>query len=239
MSLFVIVLIFGFFLTIALVGAWLGQKWERERTGTIGRIATRLGWSFSGEDEDSEFSNTHEQFDCFQRGHTRYAHNQMTGQLEVFGHSLHAEAGDFHYRVTRRSNKSNRTTTHRFSYLLVSLPFGSRLPGMALRTEGLLDKLAGAVGFEDIDFESVEFSRRYHVSGKDRRFVYDVVHPRMIEWMLENPPPHFEISAGVLLSVSHGAADRWEPGEFFSAVEWADGFLSRWPDYLVRDLAQH
>ena len=44
------------------------------------------------------------------------------------------------------------TRTHRFSYLIVHLPF-SGLPDLLIRPEGVFDKMAGAFGFDDIDFE--------------------------------------------------------------------------------------
>lgn len=160
----------------------------------------------------------------------------MSGLLKVWGRGLEAEVGDYHYKVTRNSGKRRSTTTYRFSYMLVELPFGPQLPGVALRAEGVFDKLAGAIGFEDIDFESAEFSRRYHVSGTDRRYVYDLLHPRMIEWMLDCPPPQFEVRDGVLLMVAGGGAGRWTPEEFEAAVNWASRFLEGWPEYLVRDL---
>lgn len=231
-----ILLIFGLFAVIAIFGMWFAWKQERERIAALGRLAARLGWRFSGEDKDREFNERHEQFGCFQRGHSRYAHNQLGGALEALGVSVEAEAGDYHYQITRQNGKNSSTTTYRFSYLLVTLPFGSQLPSVALRTEGLWDKLAGAVGFEDIDFESAEFSRRYHVSGDDRRFVYDLIHPRMIDWMLDEAPPQFEIAGGALLIVSNGGDSRWEPAEFEAAIAWTRRFFSHWPDYLVRDL---
>lgn len=231
-----LLLIFGLFAVIVIFGMWYAWKQERERIAALGRLAGRLGWRFSGEEKDHGFRERHDQFACFQRGHSRYAHNQLDGSLEALGGSLAAEAGDYHYQITRQNGKHTSTTTYRFSYLLVSLPFGSRLPSLALRTEGLWDKLAGAVGFEDIDFESAEFSRRYHVSGGDRRFAYDLIHPRMIDWMLDEAPPQFEIAGGVLLIVSNGGEGRWEPEEFAAAIAWARTFFSHWPDYLVRDL---
>ena len=231
-----LILIFGLFAVIVIFGMWFSWKQERERTEALARLAGRQGWRFSGEGKDRDFRERHGQFDCFQRGHTRYAHNQLAGPMDALGASLDAEAGDYHYQITRQNGKHSSTTTYRFSYLLVALPFGSRLPSLALRTEGLWDKLAGAVGFEDIDFESAEFSRRYHVSGDDRRFVYDLIHPRMIDWMLDDAPPQFELSGSVLLIVSNGAENRWEPEEFQAAINWARTFFSHWPDYLVRDL---
>lgn len=232
-----IILIIVLFAAVGFLVWWTERKLERERTENLGRVARRLRWTFAAPAKDLTLRKRHRQFECFQKGHTRYAHNQMRGTLAVWDGALEAEAGDYHYQITRNTGKSRSTTTYRFSYLVVKLPFGARLPGLALRAEGLFDKLAGAIGFEDIDFESVEFSRRYHVSGSNRRFVYDLLHPRMIDWMLDDPPPQFEMGAGVLLLVSNGASSRWQPEEFRAAEKWATAFLTRWPDYLVRDLS--
>ena len=56
----------------------------------------------------------------------------------------------------------------------------------------------------------------------------------MIDWMLNEPPPVFEVTRGVLLVVSAG--DRWEPAGFQRSLGWAEAFFERWPDYLVKDL---
>lgn len=225
-----------FFAAAAVMGffAWLSWKQERERTEAMGVLAQRLKWAFSGQEKDRGFDGRYAQFGCFQRGHSRYAHNQMRGMIECRGREAEAQAGDFHYKITRRNGKTTSTTTYRFSYFLVKLPWGARMPSLALRTEGLMDKLAGAIGFEDIDFESAEFSRRYHVGASERKFAFDVLHPRMIDWMLDAPPPVFEVTRGVLLLVSQG--DRWAPGEFQRALGWTEAFFERWPDYLVKDL---
>jgi hypothetical protein len=157
----------------------------------------------------------------------------MRGTIAALGCEVQVQAGDYHYKITRQNGKHRSTTTYRFSYFLAKLPFGSNLPSITLRSEGFMDKIAGAIGFDDIDFESAEFSRRYHVSGSDRKFVYDVIHPRMIDWMLDAPPPAFEVTHGVLLLVG---GERWAPDEFEGALHWSEGFLSRWPDYLVKDI---
>jgi hypothetical protein len=229
-------LIIGLIAAIVIVVGWFQWKLERERTDAIGRVAARLGWSFDGAGKDRNFDERYGQFSRFQQGHSRFAHNQSTGSLDGLGRSLNAEAGDYHYQITSGSGKNRSTTTYRFSYLLVTLPYGTRTPAVALRTENLWDKFVGGIGFEDIDFESAEFSRRYHVSGTDRRFAYDLLHPRMIDWMLKDTPPCFEISGGVLLVVSNGGVKRWEPQDFGAAVDWTLTFFSHWPDYLVRDL---
>lgn len=229
-----IFLLFGLGAALVVFFAWLSWKQERERTDALGGLARRLKWTFSGEEKDGDFDSRYEQFGCFQHGHSRYAHNQMRGTMEVLGREVQAQAGDFHYKITRSNGKSSSTTTYRFSYFLVKLPFGSGLPSLALRSEGILDKIAGAIGFDDIDFESAEFSRLYHVSSSNRKFAYDVIHPRMIDWMLNAAPPAFELSQGVLLVVSGG--ERWGTDEFEGALGWTETFLSKWPDYLVKDI---
>lgn len=228
-----ILLLFGLGAALVIFFGWLSWKQEKERTEAMGALARVFGWSFAGEAKDHDFNDRYPQFSCFQRGHSRYAHNQMRGIVRLHGLDAEAQAGDFHYKITRNNGKTTSTTTYRISYLLVKLPFGRGLPSLALRNEGFLDKLAGAIGFDDIDFESAEFSRRYHVGSSDRKFAYDVLHPQMIDWMLNINPPAFEISRGVLLLV---ADRRWSPPDFRGAKYWAEEFLKKWPDYLVRDL---
>lgn len=229
-----IFLLFALGAALVVFFAWLSWKQERERTEVLGALARRLKWTFYGQEKDGDFDGRYGQFGCFQRGHSRYAHNQLRGTIGAFGREVEAQAGDYHYKVTTNNGKSSSTTTYRFSYFLVKLPFGSGVPSLALRAEGFMDKLAGAIGFDDIDFESAEFSRRYYVSSGDRKFAYDVIHPRMIDWMLNAPPPAFELSRGVLLVVSGG--ERWDTEEFEGALGWMEAFLSRWPDYLVKDI---
>jgi hypothetical protein len=53
-----------------------------------------------------------------------------------------------------------------------------------MRSESLFDRVASWVGYEDINFESDEFSRRYHVACDDRRFAYDILHARLIDYLL-------------------------------------------------------
>lgn len=226
-------LLFGLAVVVVVFFAWLSWKQERERTVALGLLAQRLKWTFAGDEKDGDFDGRYAQFGCFQRGHSRYAHNQIRGTIAALGREVQAQAGDYHYKITRSNGKSSSTTTYRFSYFLVKLPFGPSLPSLALRSEGFMDKIAGAIGFDDIDFESAEFSRRYHVSGSDRKFAYDVIHPRMIDWMLDAAPPAFEVTHGVLLVVG---GERWSPDEFEGALGWTEAFLSRWPDYLVKDI---
>jgi len=132
-----------------------------------------------------------------------------------------------------QQRESTSTTTYQFSYLIVHLPFAS-LPDLLIRPEGMSDKLAGAFGFDDIDFESAEFSRRFYVRSSDKRFSYDVVHPRMMEFLLTTRPPCVDIENG-RCCLSDGE-QRWGPIEFRVKLAWLERFYSYWPQHLTEDL---
>lgn len=59
--------------------------------------------------------------------------------------------------------------------------------------EGIFSKIAQAVGYDDIDFESHEFSRKYCVRSRNKKFAYDICNPRMIEYLLANRDLTIEI----------------------------------------------
>ncbi len=141
--------------------------------------------------------------------------------------------GDFVYKVTRRSGKTTTTHTYRFSYLIVHLPFG-RVPDLLIRREGVFDKIAGAFGFDDIDFESSEFSRKFHIKSPDKRFAYDVCHPRMMEYLLQTSPPAIDIENG-RCCISDGSR-RWEPPQFKATLSWVRTFFDHWPEHVTAEL---
>ena len=53
--------------------------------------------------------------------------------------------------------------------VIVQLPWSGILETI-VRPEHVFDRLASFLGFDDIDFESVEFSKRFMVKFADRKF---------------------------------------------------------------------
>ena len=228
-SLFPVVII-GAIILFA-VGAYFGWKAEMKRREELAALAAEMGFSFDHE-KDSSHDDRYAQFEIFRRGHSRVAFNTMQGQIDLLGSSCDAILGDFRYRVTRNSGKSSSTTTYRFSYLIVHLPWDC--PPLLIRPEGIFDKVAGAFGFDDIDFESEEFSRRFYVKSPDKRFAYDVLHPRMMEFMLASAPPMIDLEDGaVCLS---GGKKRWSVEVFRERIRLLEKFCELWPRHLLRDL---
>ena len=219
----ILVVVFGYF-------GWLAAKKRRD---ALSQLARKLGWSFSPA-SDRSHDEEYAHFEIFRRGHSRAAYNTLWGTLEIHGATCAAKAGDFTYKVTSSNGKTTTTTTYHFSYLILHLPY-PRVPDLIIRPEGFFDKFAGAIGFDDIDFESVDFSRKFFVKSPDKRHAYDVIHARMMEFLLETRPVCVDMEHG-RCCMSDGAK-RWEPQQFEDTIDWLRRFFDLWPEHVVRDLA--
>lgn len=206
---------------------YLGILRARRRREALRGLSTRLGLAFDpGKDRTLHRDYGH---GFFRKGHSRAGTNSIFGTRTVAGYAVRLRMGDFRW-VT--GSGKHRQTHHR-SYAVFQLPFVGT-PDLAVRREGLHHKLAGGLGFDDIDFESEEFSRTFWVKSDDRRYAYDVIHPQMMEFLLEGPTPSMEIVDDVCLVLE--GTGRWAPETFLGAVGWFEAFLERWPDHLVERL---
>ena len=86
---------------------------------------------------------------------------------------------------------------------MLTLPFPN-VPGLDIRRENLLDRVAGAFGFQDINFESEEFNRMFKVTAEDPQVAYQLIDPRMMNWLLSTGGAFgFEVVGPNLLVYSH------------------------------------
>jgi hypothetical protein len=228
MSPLVILAILGLVAVFVLV-AIFGAKQAKARREALS--ATRLAFSFDASD-DGSLSARLGAFSPFSVGKDRRGYNSLRGSVAFDGKPYAIQAGDYRYTTESGTGKDRRVTTHRISYLACKLPL-SLMTTMKVRPEGFFDKIAGAIGFDDIDFESAEFSRKFHVSGSDKKIIYDLLDPRMIEWYLTSDPPVLQIVADQLVLTRGGT---WKPEEFEPKIEWLKEFVSRWPEHLVQRL---
>ena len=205
---------------------------EKKRREEMAALAAELGWSFDPS-KDRSHDDEYAHFEIFRRGHSRCAYNTLTGTLTVDDRTYPAKMGDFTYKVTSSTGKSTQTTTYRFSYLILHLPYVN-MPDLLIRREGMFDKLAGAFGFEDIDFESVEFSKRFFVKSPDKKFAYAVIDPRMMEFLMAEKSPTIDIEYS-RCCLSDGR-HKWSPLEFKATLNWAGRFFDQWPDHVQASL---
>ncbi len=221
------------FMVVAAIAAYYAWKKEQQRKADLLAFASELGLSFDPT-KDTSHDDRYANFEIFRRGHSRAAFNTMTGALPINRVDHPVVMGDFVYKVTSSNGKSSSTTTYRFSYLILHLPTPG-VPDLLIRPEHILDKLGSALGFDDIDFESAEFSRKFLVKSPDKRFAYDVVTPRMMEFLMQHrDAPAIDLEHG-MLCLSDGRS-RWTPDQFRATAAFGETFMSLWPEHVVRDL---
>ena len=212
----------------AIVAIVFGHMAEKKRTETLRALAPSLGLSFWAE-RDHAFERRYGMFGCFTTGNDRYAHNQMHGERR----GRATIACDYHYSTTSRDSKGNsRTQHHYFSAVIVDS--GLNLGALTIREEGFFDRITEFFGWDDIDFESHEFSRAFHVSSKNRRLTYDLLHQEAMELLLESPRFTVEVVGPLVLA---WRTSRFEPAEFVQALDLVNRWLDLVPDDLEDELA--
>jgi len=175
--------------------------------------------------KDHSFDERFAEFNCLRQGDNRYAYNICSGKLRGRG----ILAFDYHYETTSRDSDGKRSTTHHhFSAVIVraNLP----LKPLMIRSENIFDRIGSAFGFDDIDFESAEFSRKFHVSAPDRRWAYDVLHTRTMQFLLEQPRHSIEFDSRYVIAWRSGRKSKPEDHEM--AFELIEGILDRLPEYV-------
>jgi hypothetical protein len=209
--------------------AYAGYIEHSRRLKQLGALALQLDWQFDSA-EDREHDERYSHFSPFGKGSNRRAYNTLRGAITVGGRMWPAQAGDYRYTTQSGSGKNRSTHTHRLSYLIVETPHLGA-PDLAIRREGLFDRFASFMGFDDIDFESHEFSERFHVKSSNKRFAYAVLEPRMMEFLLEHDAPAIEFRRGQCC-VTRGER-AWTPEQFAATIHWAAEFFARWPEKVA------
>ena len=216
---------FGAFIALAVVLFIVSAVQAKKRREALAAAAAQLGFNFSPDPGDQVFN----QYDGmglvpFGQGRSRRASNLLFGQRN----GLFWEFFDYQYTTGSGKNR----TTHRYAIAAAKVPLA--FPPTRIRPEGMFDKLKGLFGFEDINFESEEFSRRYHVSCPERKRAFDLVHPKMIEFLLAVEARDWQLSGPVLMLARAGTH---QPPDVVRSMQLAEQFLSLVPEYLRQDLA--
>ena len=228
---------------LAVYAAIQAEKARQQRIADMRAYAEEVGLSFR-EEKDTSHDEEYAHFELFRRGFDRAAYNTISGEMSYNDAIVQVNMGDFTYKTretytTTDSKGRTRTRTrivkHHFSYFIMELPYIT-MPDLLIRREGFFDKIASAFGKNDIDFESAEFSRKYFVKCDSRKFAYDIIHPRMMEFLLETEPGLIDIeNARICLSNGY---EVWKAPRFGQSLHWTRQFLDHWPDFVVKDLSE-
>ena len=199
----------------------LATRWGcRKRRMALAAWAQKEGLYFSPERDDlmvNQFSD----LKCFDHGRDRYAENVISGAWQGYG----IQAFDYHFT----SGYGRTETDHAFPALVVGAP--ARLKPLFIRPAGFRDKVAQTMGTEDIQFESAEFNRKFVVHAPDRKWAYDVLHPRAMELLLQTPSLAIEFSERSVIASRDGC---FKVPDFAQALALVVGLLDLLPNYVMQ-----
>lgn len=190
----VIVLMFSFFV-LAIVTT-LHHMQQKKRAEAISLKAAKLGLRFDTK-QGKHTAKRYMFLDKLDRplgGSERYSLNVINGDFR--GHPV--TLFDYHWisdeQVWWWAPSWRR---HKYvSFIVVNL--SKKFPELTLAREGFFAKIAQAVGFDDIDFESSDFSKRYSVRSKSKKFAYDFCNALMIDYLLDQPTIAIEVEESAL-----------------------------------------
>jgi hypothetical protein len=181
---FIIIIIV--FVIIAAIGSIYGTIAARKRREEVFELAQRLNLNFNPAPD----YGLAEQFQFLKKlaqGDNRYAFNVLSGKFQ----NDDIQAFDYHYQVTTHDKNGSHTTHYLFSFFILQLPVF--FPDLTIRRENFLLKVAEVFGYQDIKFESAEFSKAFNVRSPDKKFAYDVCNAKMMEYLLANRDLSIEI----------------------------------------------
>lgn len=219
---FVIVVVLFVFLIIAI--AVYGFVQAAKRRDAMMAYAASRGWRY-----EQAQPLLVDRFDGppFGIGSDRRASNAVYGQHD--GRDF--VSFDYQYETTSGSGEDRRTTTHHFSVLGLSM--GVSLPSLRVDPENFLERFVGRVTNSDIDLELEDFNRAFTVTCPDRKFASDVLHPQMMEFLLQHREVGWRFERDSMLMVS---GSQRTPEEIDATLALMDQIGDKIPDFVWRQV---
>ena len=219
-----VIFIFGAVVALIIVLGIFGYLQEKKRREAFQAIARQYGFRYYK--HDASIAQRYDFLDKLREGSNRYAFNLLEGAYE--GHPV--QVFDYHYETYSRDSKGRRQTHHNyFSFFILEQELS--FPELRIYPENILARFGQMLGFDDIDFESIEFSKAFVVRSKDKKFAYDVCHTRMMEYLLRHRDLSIEIEQRCL-SISF--ATRLKPDEIPRRLHQLVEIRSLFPQYLYK-----
>jgi len=219
-----VVPIFAVFLAIAVAVVVFSYLAAKKRREAMVAYAAGRGWRY-----EAEQPLLVDRFDGppFGLGHGRSATNAVYGQHD--GRDF--VSFDYEYKTTSGSGKDRRTTTHTCS--VVALSLGASLPSLRVDPENYLERVVGRVTNSDIELELEDFNRAFTVSCPDRKFASDVLHPQMMEFLLQHRDVGWRFERDSMLMVSD---IQRSVAQIDATLALMDQITDRIPDFVWRQI---
>jgi hypothetical protein len=148
---------------------------HKRKVAAFMAFAAQRGWHYRERDDSlaSRYAGT-----PFGRGFGQQAKHVLVGAHR--GREL--VAFEYSYKESEGSGKNKRTVTYQNTVVALNTP--APRPTLEVSREGIGRRLLGMVGIRDLQLESEDFNKSFHIRTDDDKFAYDVLHPRTMEWML-------------------------------------------------------
>ena len=211
-------------IVLAILGIVAAIRMAAQRRKDLEAWAQSKGLTFDPEN-DRSFESRYPAYPCLAQGSNRYAYNTIRGTWQ----GREFTGFDYHYETYTHDKNGTKTHHHHFSGIILT----SRVPlkGLSIRPENFFDKITEFFGYDDIDFESAEFSRRFYVKSPDKKWAYDVLHSRAMQFLLDQP--RFTIQFDTPHAIAYRGS-RYSVTDFEAAADTLAGLLDAMPEYLVR-----
>lgn len=204
--------------------AYLALLVEKRRRVAFQAMAEHTGLRYAPE-TNHELASRFEFLNALGMGTNRFARHVVRGEVD----GLEVVAFEYHYETHSSSKKGRRTHHHYLSVFTTALP--KSFPELTIRPEGVFSKIAQTLGYDDIDFESAEFSSRYCVRSRDKKFAYDVCHPLTMEFLMRFHDLDIEIEGQTLAAIQCG---HLQPNHVESNLRRLLAFRRLLPKYLLQ-----
>ena len=147
-------------IVVGVIAILISRYYAQKRTEELQAVADSMGLSFSAKADDS-FMSAVRHFHLFSQGRSKQALNVMSGSANDI------DVAVFDYQYTTGGGKSSHTWKQTVVLLRSEM---LALPNFTLRPENLFHKIGGALGYQDIDFDThPTFSREYLLRSKDEQ----------------------------------------------------------------------
>ena len=163
----------GAVVVAAAVGVVVERAWQARRHEHLVAWGALNGWAYERHDPDLL---------RLQRG-APFDEGDAHAVIEVLHRPWEAwHAVSFTYRWSTGTGKNRRT----YHAHVVALHLPAYLPRLEVTPEGVGTRLVRLVGGQDVQLELEEFNREYRVVAADRRTGHAVLHPRLMERLLQD-----------------------------------------------------
>ena len=211
----------GIFVLIVVVGlaaAGISYYLKQKRRQELELMARQLGLTYSAHDTEGCLGLP---FVLLTKGDGRGTENVLSGTWQ----DMPVREFDYWYYEESTDSKGHRSKTYyRFSCAVAEID--AACSSITIDREGLLTRIADAIGLDDIRFELEEFNDEFNVKSKDRRFANDFVDQRMMRFLLGTDRA-FEFEACGRWLLCH--SKRWRPMELVPLLGTLKAFREHVP----------